>query len=441
MTFHRARARSRPVIGLPTFAFVAPFFRPYLPGNRLRWHLIALLLLVVWGRVQLVTQRTRSALLKTAGCGLALMALSAVLIFGGANASIIAADAQEFINLNLVAILVFAAFAIRRWLAANHDQVVLALLVISIPLNVYGVFQSLDPWNGIHDVVFSRYGGQTGENFATLGAPSWAEGLVLYAGRATSIVNASQALALFDLLVGCLAVFWLLEPGGRAATGVRLPILIHDALLVSVLGGLASATKAYNRGFLVAAVWVVFSLRRVSHFALGIVMAGGIAALIALVFSDAPVVQRYIGRVAEGNYIATRYGDDGTGGYLSQTIDFLFANPSTFLLGVDRTTADVAHGDSLFLPPLLSGGVAVFLLFFGQLAMLYRQIVNKRDFAPDRLAFLVFLLAEVGIQTFMIASVAPFLILLMLANRFPVVEQGTRRVSQAPKPYGLGART
>lgn len=442
MTFHRYRARPRSAIGLPAFAFVAFFLLPYLPGDRLRPHVIAILLLAVWGAAQLVTHRPRRAFLIAAACGLALIACSIVPIFGRTNASRIAADAQEFINLNLVAILVLAAFPIRRWLAENHDQVVIALLLVSIPLNVYAVFQILDPWNGIHDMVFSLYGGKAGENFAALGAQSWAEGLVRYAGRATSIFNTSQALALFNLIVGCLAVFRLLEQSARAATGGKLQILILVALFVSILGGLASATKSYNLGFLFAAVWVLFSMRRVSHFVLGIVMAGGIAGLVAVIFSDAPMVQAYILRVTEGDYLSSRYGGDGEEGHLSQTVEFLFANPSTFLLGVDRATAAIKYGDTLFLPPLLSGGVAVFLLFFGQLAMLYRLThLNKRDFAPYRLAFLVFLLAGLGIQTFMISSVTPFLILLMLAIWFRLVEQGARSTPQAQIPYGAGAVT
>ncbi len=395
-------------------------FLPYIPTTRLRPHIVVILILSFFGTYSALVIRAYREYRQTLFWGSLLIACSAPFILFRFELSNITRVGVEFINLNLVVFVMLSAFGIRTWLSENLDHLTFVLLLLSLPINLLALFQSLYPWNGFHDYVFALYGGEPNKLFRSLGASTWAEGLVRYSGRATSIFNSMQALALFDVLIGSIGLYFLLIHIGKSDRWFRFFVFL--VFVFSVLGGMAAASKTYVLSMFVGFIMIIVKLfmnnklRSVLKLTciLGIVLFG-----ILFLWKDNSVVIRYGMSPLNEQILASRFGGSESKGHLTNTIKLILSSPKVFLTGTGQFSRDVKYGDTLFLPPLLSGGIIVFVLYFVVIFRLWR-LTSGQGFLmnPFQLPFTLYLFAGLGMQTFMINSVAPILLLLMFAYYF-----------------------
>jgi hypothetical protein len=393
-------ASARPS-ALVAVLLVVHAFLPYVPGSRLRadvamGYLCALLLpwlTLKWSRVERIVMTV--GVLSSAWCFIRLFPGEAKWMD-----KIIHFTNYSFIPLSLATFMVW-----RRFLSRIEDGVV-ALLVISLPINGEALFQWADPTNAFHLQIFSLFGGA---NLTDTDVGSYAEYMLVYAGRCTGIFNGMHALGTFNVII----IIFALSYAAKVSGSLRKSVLPAVAGTFAVLGGVVAASKSFYFGVAIG-VGVLLVLRRMSltnALLIGTVTgAFGIPQLIAGSAND--TTEAYVevaGHPTFENTLDTRYGSDG---FLTPTVNALTENVGSMLFGVGSNFGQLVMADSAYLSTAVIGGLVLLILFFGTVLALVRALwadyVQGSLWAGSCLAMHVALLAiGVGIPTYQLGRLTP----------------------------------
>ena len=406
------------------------FFWPYVGATRLRYEILFLFLMSAVSVVVLLkTGRIMSGMEMPILISLVILAYSAAFLFSRQSQTLFA-SAMAFVNINFMSLSILASYPMRRWLARNIHSLMRILLLVSIPINLYALFQMVDSRNSFHDRVFALYGGTVNEYLSGLGATTWAEGMVRYAGRGTSIFNVMHSLGLFNVMIGVLSLrLWLRRTHGQ--NRIISPLWAIVVLACSVIGGFCSASKSYFATMALAMLIIIWQNRT----NLRLIPPGlcGVGLFLGLVwfFSANPVIQRMAFNSYSLEYVLySRYGWGAEEGHLSSTINHILTSPEALCLGVDTSDPRIKASDCLYTLPVLIGGLGFFLLYLGQVLQVGFLSSNRRgqEKNPFRLILVLFLCTGVGQQTLMLGRITALMMFFLLGfyyhNRMHVQDVG-----------------
>lgn len=294
------------------------------------------------------------------------------------------------------------------------------LLILSVPVNLYSVFQYSQPNHWITDFLLLIYNGP-GEEFysvnTVLGDNTFisdhqtiAAIEVLSGTSMTSIFTGKHSLAMFCCLIITLASGALRDPRLHS----REKMISIVAIVSSVIGGVFSTSKIFIVGApilgLMIVPWRQVMVKPKTILGSAIIFVASVVWM-GLIGREIGVVDNILNRVLGGDLdklFITRYGEYG---YFADAIGDL-TSPLTLLFGHGSSSGELSLGlaDSQFRSVLLLGGIPYFLLYFAFILFIQWVCwVRRWDSAyawPFFSLGVVLLLAGSGIEVYWQARVA-----------------------------------
>lgn len=278
-------------------------------------------------------------------------------------------------------------------------------------------------WFNVNDPLSLRvadlYGGATSEAYGggSLGS------VALTAGRVSSIFPNPVAFAVYDLTI--LAI--TLNPAAFAV-GTLERLLYLAGLFLALAGGLASSSKTFGLTMLMyLGFWSIKELPRMFNRGrlplTPIALAFGFAVLMKVAYEKSRFIRDWftvIERMDVALLLKSRLGEEG---YLvkSGTVNAAF-EPFNFIFGRGRRADDYKWSDNGYIQVLLFGGIFFFVLFFGQVLHLMRQLWRQvgRDSAAENFFLLCFCMffANIGVGVFMFPRATVLWVLTILVVLF-----------------------
>ena len=396
-----------------SFFLVVIFFAPYIAGTRLRPEVVLCYSSLVISLFAVLRRGGRMDKREMRLLVLCLICAVATLIFAMRSSLEMFDLINTFTNYNFLLLSLFVYFSFRGMVIRGKKDIVSGLLFVSIPINLIACYQWADPVAKFNKLIYAWYGGVPTAYAASLGYSSFAEFLVIAAKRYPSIFNGMHVLALFDLIILALAWHVLIDKEGRVPErkgwGRRLALI---AVIGAVLGGILSFSKTFIFGSICLIVLHQVFSKRLAYAIFPIVILAVIALAGALTGTGERILQ-----IFQSDALDSRYGEAG---YLTTAINDLSSNVGMLFLGAGSRLAQYPLADSLYLPPILIGGVVYLIIYlmpiFYILAWNYKEHRSGNSWASVFLVLnVVFLIVGIGIPTYQVGRISPLLFLMNLA--------------------------
>jgi hypothetical protein len=408
--------------------FMAHFFLPYIPGTRIRFEILTLLigLAAPFTRMKSTARDLELYWLAAACGGWSLLRIAAAPSPAGSSVSAI-----QWINLNFAVLAIGLALMMRHWLASRRLQLVWYLLWIGIVNNLIAASQCWLPDAPWQSFVYQYYGGTISDDYDVLlmqnsnVAMSNAEFLAKMGGRYTGILATSHMLSVVNVwLVGL--SYAMLQDRQTSSWQKQVSVV---SLGLALLGGMLSGGKMFYLGVGLA-LGCLMVVRRQFGIVIWCCLLGMVVVLVAPFFveEDSEIHRLLTGRFDE--VLATRYSSDG---YLAETMDRLWNDRSLQWWGVGANLGNLIVADSLFLLPLCTGGLPLLVLYLTPLGMLVLNLMRRLPRHDPYIDVLLcvhvsFLISGIGVPIYQMGRLAPMFWMITLAFLFGV---STRAASAA----------
>lgn len=403
--------------------FIGLFFAPYLAGTRLRLDVVlcyagAILMPISMLRRGSISKREGVLLLLSFICLMATTIFALKAPIGGFE------RINILTNYNFVAFSLLVFLAMRDSLVTSRYKLLAATFSASILVNAIALYQWADASSAFNREIYRLYGGAPTAYAASLGYSSFSEFLVFAAKRYPSVFNGMHVLAIFDLMV--------LAAVGHVISHKADPIakwLAATAAVGAMVGGILSFSKTFVFGLVLLVVLQQALTRRLRYVTFPVLLVGAILAIGDLTGSEERLLS-----IFESDALSTRYGE---GGYLEGAVRDLVSSAEFFLLGVGDQLGFYSLADSLYVPPMLIGGVLYLTLYLAPIATLlmwnYSEHRKGNSWATTFLVVhLLFLVIGIGIPTYQVGRIAPLFLITNLAFLY-----APKRAQFALLPSGL----
>lgn len=418
--------------GRLTALFVLLFFMPYWPGTPFRIDQFIGIIYLVFFVLSLYSSRVIAGLDWGIG-NLAMVAFWAIVYISTRiilDGKFDAGTAKIF-NYQIYFAAGLSIFIFhRKRLIQTKDIFVNAILMISIPISLFALFQFYFTDHYLVTLLLEWYGGHGDAAYASeyTDLETLAAIEVLSKTSMTSIFTGKHSLAVFDLFVIALAVGAHGE-GNRTRNG---RYFLKVVIVLALISGWLSTSKIFFFGiaiFFVLALDVGRLMAKAGTIALGVCFG-----LVSLTYfsEEMRVLNDLVELVLSGNIFeifSSRFGGGTDVGYLGDKMEILF-EPLTLFLGQGAWAGKYSLSDSQFRSALLIGGIPYFLLIYG--FVIYLLILNWRarhelPYARPFFALgMAYLIGGTGIECYWQARTVP---LWIVANLLLAVPQRANRLS------------
>ena len=396
-----------------SFILIIIFFLPYIPDSRLRVDVIILYTLFA---LYFFIHTERSPFEKKLYLVLFLSGLWCFLrLFTGFFENFMQ-HVITWTNMNFALFTLSAFLIAKQWCIKNRKLFAVIVLFIAIPINIIALVQWLFPANPINQVIFRLYGGTLSRGYYGIGYYIYNAEFLSAAQRYTSIFNGMHVLALFNIMSLCLTPAIITD----SSLPKRQKIIAYISVMFCITGGILTASKTFYLGAFCAISCFTFVSKRVIEFVIGItiLLLGFWLNASILGTSYLASAERMFATVYTldvGTILDSRYGSTG---YLTPTITSIIDDVSIMIFGAGKNSVDYILADSLYIPPIVVGGIILLILYILPILMLLRE--NFRTITLDTYsasffsAHVAFLLVGIGTPSYQVGRVAPLLFLLNL---------------------------
>lgn len=316
---------------------------------------------------------------------------------------------------------------------AGKNIFIKSLLVISIPISLFAVFQFYFKDSALTHFLLTWYNGEGSEDYEITanGMHETYNNLaaieVLTGTSMTSIFTGKHSLAMFCMFIISLGL------GAKHDDSMtsRSKNIAIAAILAAIIAGFFSTSKIFFFGIIIMfGLYYFCNLSKDTIFAvIAKILLVVFFSITAIVLGDElRVLGNIINTVLSGdvlNIFSSRFGSDG---YLSQYASVL-NQPITWIAGLGAQAGAMKISDNQFRSILLIGGLPYFFLFFS--FIIYLLILNWRSrfHSPYSLPFfslgIALLFSSLGIEVYWQARTVPLWILANVLLAIPK-SAGTR---------------
>lgn len=406
------------------YLLVVLFFMPYFPGSTFRPdHLYGIACIALLFAYFAAHGRTQGRLV---GSERAIIGLTLIAFAWSIARLLVDADfplqLTNYLTCFLVGVAVWHTH--RNLIIRRANDIIFAVTLFSIPVNLYAIFQYAYPDHELTKLLLKIYNGPGHANYDVgmllgdqyIGFQTIAAGEVLGGTSMTSIFTGKHSLATFSLFSLALAIGVATDASYR--TG-RRSYLYVIALAAAIAGGILSTSKVFVLGapiYFVGLALFYLRMKRASY-ALGILVVLVAAIIGASLMSDRfYVLGNILEAVSSGNVdrlFESRYGAQG---YLTEHSQ-VFQDPLVWLVGMGAEAGSAKISDSQFRSIVLIGGIPYFLAFFAVPVYLLHAMWRARRLSMLAVSFfclgIAYFAASTGIEVYWQARTIP---LWMLVN-------------------------